>query len=60
MKMDVYLPADFRALHHLAADDWREAAPPASAPAPDQAGDNDERSRVELQYGCADPAWRVF
>jgi hypothetical protein len=57
--MDVYLPAEFRALHHLAADDWRDAASANSGPGRDPAED-DERSRVELQYGCADPAWRVF
>ena len=58
--MDVYLPADFRALHHLAADDWRDASSTAPAPGRDPAAGDDERSRVDLQYGCADPAWRVF
>lgn len=58
--MDVYLPADFRTLRDQAPDDWRDVSSASASCARSAGADDDERSRIELQYGCVDPLWRVF
>jgi hypothetical protein len=59
--MDIYLPADFHALHDAAADDWRDVSSTSTARArtePSVPGPDVEIS--EPGDGCADPTWRVL
>ena len=57
--MDVYLPADFHALHDAAPDDWRDVSSSLRCA--------DREPETQRSYGtpdspnsCADPLWRVF
>ena len=58
--MDLYLPADFHALHDRTDPDWRDA--PSAWAREYPSGDGavhrlEERERINR---CADPLWRVF
>ena len=57
--MDVYLPADFRALRDFAADDWRDLSG-ARPPRERTLERTVDGAAAERLFGCADPEWRVF
>lgn len=51
--MDVYLPADFHAIHDTLPDDWRDVSS-------DHRIEKSVSSSIDSPNDCADPSWRVF
>ncbi|HZX89798.1 MAG TPA: hypothetical protein VFE67_04075 [Rudaea sp.] len=59
--MDIYLPADFHALHDTAPDDWRDISASSATQAPRQSsGEPFDARAKDSPDACADPLWRVI
>jgi hypothetical protein len=59
--MDIYLPADFRALHDTAPDDWRDISTSSATHERCQSSiAQSDALMKDSPDACADPLWRVI